>query len=122
MKAFVLFLLVLCLCSSISYADEKRCGWLKKPTPGNVFLADRDGDWILEAQGGYEIPEAQFPSWPDFTEKSWVAYGPTGYGYGCVCMNVETEASTMHVLKISHIKVLPLKTCRDDKYLKNKEP
>ena len=34
---------------------EMRCGWFSNPTPGNVWLYDRDGEWTIEVQGGYRV-------------------------------------------------------------------
>src|SRR5208283_1353890 len=31
---------------------EERCGWLENPTPGNWWLKDAHGLWIISAQGG----------------------------------------------------------------------
>ena len=31
---------------------EERCGWLENPTPGNWWLRDARGLWIISAQGG----------------------------------------------------------------------
>ena len=31
---------------------EERCGWLENPTPGNWWLKDARGLWIISAQGG----------------------------------------------------------------------
>jgi hypothetical protein len=35
-------------------AAERRCGWLENPTPANLWLLDREAEWLLSAQGGYE--------------------------------------------------------------------
>ncbi|MFN3498292.1 MAG: DUF4087 domain-containing protein, partial [Pannonibacter indicus] len=35
------------LAAPASAAPENRCGWIVNPTPGNWWLTDRDGDWIL---------------------------------------------------------------------------
>ena len=37
-------------------APERRCGWLQNPTPANYWLIDRDGEWTIGAQGGYQAP------------------------------------------------------------------
>ena len=41
---------------SAQRAPERRCGWLQNPTPANWWLVDRDGEWILGVQGGYQAP------------------------------------------------------------------
>ena len=33
---------------------ENRCGILTNPTPANWWLIDRDGEWTIGAQGGYQ--------------------------------------------------------------------
>jgi Protein of unknown function (DUF4087) len=33
---------------------ETRCGWLSNPTPANVWLYDRTGEWIIGLQGGHQ--------------------------------------------------------------------
>ena len=34
--------------------SETRCGWFSDPTPANASLYDRDGEWIIAVQGGYQ--------------------------------------------------------------------
>lgn len=52
------FLIVLAIISSISIfavpasGTETRCGWLYNRTPGNWYLIDKDGRWILSQLGG----------------------------------------------------------------------
>ncbi|HEY2847367.1 MAG TPA: DUF4087 domain-containing protein, partial [Pyrinomonadaceae bacterium] len=38
----------------VRIASETRCGWFSDPTPGNEWLNDRDGVWIIGVQGGYQ--------------------------------------------------------------------
>src|SRR5262245_20967552 len=33
---------------------ERRCGWVDNPTPSNWWLVDRDGEWEIGLQGGYQ--------------------------------------------------------------------
>ena len=35
---------------------ETRCGWLDNSTPANWLLTDRDGEWLIGSQGGYQAP------------------------------------------------------------------
>ena len=49
---------------------ERRCGWLANPTPGNYWLTDRQGDWTLSAQGGYQAPGMD--EMPDMSTRGWV--------------------------------------------------
>src|SRR5690349_18304425 len=32
----------------------RRCGWVDNPTPSNWWLVDRDGEWEIGLQGGYQ--------------------------------------------------------------------
>jgi hypothetical protein len=34
---------------------ETRCGWFSNPTPANIWLYDRDGDWTIGVQGGIKL-------------------------------------------------------------------
>lgn len=36
---------------------ETRCGWFHNPSPANITLYDRDGEWILGVQGGYQLKD-----------------------------------------------------------------
>jgi Protein of unknown function (DUF4087) len=46
---------------------ETRCGWFSNPTPANASLFDRDGEWIIGVQGGYQAEG----DWPDFEPGQW---------------------------------------------------
>ena len=69
-------------------ASERRCGWLHNPTPANWWLVDRDGEWLLGAQGGYQAPGMD--EMPDMTSAGWVETNGH-YGHGCACMDVTVE-------------------------------
>lgn len=92
-----------------------RCGWFENPTPGNAWLTDRDGQWIVAAQGG---PQAE-ADWPTFKSGQWVETN-IHYGYGCACMRVVTDASARpsQITKIFSASARPLATCRNDPTLK----
>ncbi len=94
---------------------ERRCGWFENPTPANAWLTDRDGQWIISTQG-VEGPEDS-GEWPSFADDRWVITNAGSYGYGCACMDVETDKTEHHVLKIKSATSLPLDTCRADKNL-----
>ena len=49
---------------------ETRCGWFQNPTPANIWLDDRDGEWIIGVQGGYQV-ESDW-DWPAFKKGQWV--------------------------------------------------
>ena len=56
---------------------ETRCGWFHNPTPGNAWLIDRDGEWIIGIQGDYQADG----DWPSFSKARWVRTN-VNYGYG----------------------------------------
>ena len=95
---------------------ETRCGWFDNPTPANVSLFDRDAEWIIGVQGGYQV-EGDWP-WPDFKPGQWVVTNATSYGYGCVCMRVRVNKETHKVLEIKSSSARPLSACRRDRSLK----
>ena len=93
---------------------EVRCGWVANPTPANWWLNDKDGEWTISVQGGYQAGGVDLP---DFGKK-WVVTNSGGHGYGCACMNVTTDKKEMRILKINSVTVRPLSACRKDKKLK----
>lgn len=95
-------------------ATERRCGWLHNPTPANYWLADRDGEWTIMSQGGF-----QAEGWEDMgnmSARGWVRTNGY-YGYGCACMTVETDRSTMRITRIHSAESRPLRPCRADRRL-----
>ncbi len=36
---------------------ETRCGWFDNPTPANYSLYDKDSEWIIGVQGGYQVDD-----------------------------------------------------------------
>ena len=92
---------------------EMRCGWFSNPTPANASLYDRDGEWIIGVQGGYQADG----DWPDFSGKQWIETN-VHYGYGCACMKVSVDRATEKVIKIESSKVRPLSACRRDRALR----
>src|SRR4030095_381063 len=68
---------------------ETRCGWFSNPTPANASLHDRDAEWIIGVQGGYQADG----DWPEFGSGQWVKTNGN-YGYGCACMRVQTNSKT----------------------------
>src|SRR6185369_14517873 len=93
--------------------SEMRCGWFSNPTPANASLYDRDGEWIIGVQGGYQAEG----DWPDFSAKQWIETN-VHYGYGCACLGVQIDRSTKRVIKIESSRPRPLSACRRDKALK----
>ena len=49
---------------------ETRCGWFSNPTPANIWLYDREGEWTIGVQGGYQVEKDW--DWPDFKRGQWV--------------------------------------------------
>lgn len=94
---------------------EKRCGWFSNPTPANVTLYDRDNEWTIGVQGGYQVSGDW--DWPVFKRSQWVRTN-RDYGYGCVCMDVRVNKQTQEVQEIKKTVVRPLATCRQDTSLK----
>jgi Protein of unknown function (DUF4087) len=94
---------------------ETRCGWFSNPTPANISLYDRYGEWIIGAQGGYQV-EGDW-DWPEFEDSQWVKTN-VNYGYGCVCMRLRVNRRTNEVLEIKSVRARPLAACRRDLSLK----
>jgi hypothetical protein len=95
---------------------ENRCGWVTNPTPANWSLIDKDGEWLIGAQGGYQAPgDENIPEFPDDTTYWKKNNGP--HGYGCGCLMVKVDKKEKRVLEIKSGKALPLAKCRADKTL-----
>jgi hypothetical protein len=95
---------------------ETRCGWLSNPTPANISLYDRDAEWTISVQGGYQV-EGDW-DWPDFKPGQWVVTNASSYGYGCACMQLRVNKETERVLEIKSSTARPLSACRRDSSLK----
>jgi hypothetical protein len=95
---------------------ETRCGWFSNPTPANVWLYDKDGDWTIGVQGGYQVEDDW--DWPKFKPRQWVHTNVADYGYGCACFQLQVNSKTREVVKIKSSRALPLATCRNDQGLK----
>ncbi len=93
---------------------ETRCGWFSNPTPGNAWLEDRHGEWIIGVQGGYQAEG----DWPVFKSRQWVNTNAASYGYGCACMQVRVDHESRRVLEIKSSQARPLSACRRDKKLR----
>ena len=90
---------------------ETRCGWFSNPTPANASLFDRDGEWIIGVQGGYQAEG----DWPE--TKEWVETN-VHYGYGCTCARVSVDRPSKRVIRIESSKGRPLSACRRDRALR----
>lgn len=96
---------------------ETRCGWFHNPTPGNAWLIDRDGEWIIGAQGGYQAEG----DWPNIPGNQWIKTN-VNYGYGCACIRGSVDRKSNRVLQINNSYARPLSACRKDRALRPKEP
>jgi len=96
---------------------ETRCGWLDNPTPANVWFTDRDGEWLIGVQGGYQA-EGEWP-WPKFKPRQWTKTN-NNYGYGCACLRVRVDRTTKRVIEIKSSRARPLSACNNDKFLEKR--
>jgi hypothetical protein len=92
-------------------AVETRCGWLLVPTPGNRYLIDKNGTWIIGAQGGYQAKGIE--NIPNSDGKEVVRTNGN-YGYNCACLNVAVNSNLRRIIGIQGGESLPLSTCRED--------
>ncbi|CAH0311464.1 DUF4087 domain-containing protein [Roseomonas sp. CECT 9278] len=99
--------------ASPAEASDRRCGWLHNPSPGNYWLTDRDGDWIMASQGAPQTPGMNRV--PDMTVRQWVRTNGY-YGYGCACVVMDADARRT-VRRIHAVEQLPLARCQNDRTL-----
>jgi hypothetical protein len=93
-----------------------RCGWFENPSPGNAWLTDVQGEWLIGAQGGHQAEG----DWPRFPPHRWVRR-QASYGHGCACLRVSSDADH-RVLKIHSAASRPLRVCRADQALSEPLP
>jgi hypothetical protein len=110
-RMLVPFFLLAALVASPANAAERRCGWVENPTPANWSLIDRDGEWIIGVQGGYQSPGMD--NMPDLSVRDWKSVNGS-HGYGCACMTITTDKPNGRVTSIASVKQLPLRQCRND--------
>jgi len=89
------------------------CGWWLNPTPQNVWLIDRSGEWTVSVQGGH----AASGTWPDFADRQWVVTSSGMHGYGCACLHAVVDVTSRNVEAIRLARVRPLRACRSDSQL-----
>ena len=94
---------------------ETRCGWFENPTPANIWFYDREGEWTIGVQGGYQLPK-HWP-WPAFKSGQWVRTNGE-HGYGGACFQMRVNKQTLDVLEIKTSRARPLTVCRRDPSLK----
>jgi hypothetical protein len=100
---------------SVEHRFETRCGWFVNPTPANIWLFDREGEWTIAVQGSYQL-ESEW-DWPEFKPGQWVQTNGN-YGYGCACMRMQVDKETHKVLAVKSSRARPLSACRRDRSLR----
>lgn len=98
---------------SAAAGPARRCGWLHNPTPGNWWLVDREGQWVLGTQGRESL--AGMDDMPDMSSAGWVETNGH-YGHGCACATITANAAG-DVTAVSDFKPKPIKACTSDKAL-----
>jgi Protein of unknown function (DUF4087) len=98
---------------ALSLPTVKRCGWFANPTPGNAWLSDKDDEWTIGAQGGFQAEG----NWPTFPKSMWVKTNGS-YGYGCACITGTFNGKSSQVVEIKRAVARPLSACKKDKALK----
>ncbi|PYB75333.1 DUF4087 domain-containing protein [Rhizobium wuzhouense] len=123
---FILSFALTIAATATVFAKENRCGWIQNPTPGNYWLDDGEGSWMLMAQGSEQEPLGM-ENMPDFTTGDFVQTNGY-YGYACGCIQAETERSADYgdsfvgrITAIYSVKQLPISQCRGDKALPKPE-
>lgn len=113
---FLSFTLILGATTAVS-AKENRCGWIQNPTPGNYWLDDGEGSWMMMAQGS-DMEPLGMENMPDFTTGDFVQTNGY-YGYACGCIQAETDRSSDfgdsflgHISAIYSVEQLPISRCR----------
>lgn len=92
---------------------ESRCGWIINMSPGNFSLRDKDAEWTLSEQGGYQAKGMD--KIPDLSGDQFVDLGP--HGYGCACIDGVMKAETHEVVGIKTFTQKKLKDCLADETL-----
>ena len=62
-------------------------------------------------QGGYQMEGDG--EWPTFSPGEWVRTN-SGYGYGCVCLDVRVDREEKRIVEIRKASPRPLDICRRD--------
>jgi hypothetical protein len=108
--------IVLVMISFTSVAEEIRCGWLDNPTPANVWLVDKEGQWVISTQGLENSLSDQSMDLVYQAFKNERQYVRTNgnHGFSCACLTLETDKSDHSVTHVSESKQLDLKRCLED--------
>jgi hypothetical protein len=99
------------LCPALA---EERCGWLQNPTPGNWWLKDSHGLWIISAQGGPYAEGIEKLAQP--APDRFVATNGQ-YGYWCACLSGSFDVHAQAVIRVDSARTSPLSVCRNDRAL-----
>lgn len=105
---------MLCL-TPISFAKKMRCGWLDNPTPSNLWLVDKDAEWVISKQGGYEA--LGIDKLKDFADDQYV-HTNGNYGHGCSCLVVDVDKIDKTIRKIYSAKNIEVARCQSDRKIK----
>ncbi|WP_111498485.1 DUF4087 domain-containing protein [Marinobacter bohaiensis] len=100
------------------FAQIKRCGWIDNPSPANLWLTDREGQWIVSEQGGRRAVGADFIMPSDRTE--FVSMN-NGYGYFCGCLSVDARSNESVIATVLSFTQLSLKRCNTDPSLEKRD-
>lgn len=99
---------------AVTAVTARRCGWLHNPTPGNWWLEDRAGEWVLATQGGRQA--GGMDEMPDMSALDWQEVNGN-YGYGCACLTLTADPETREVAAVARPEPKPLAQCRADRTL-----
>jgi len=67
---------------------HNRCGRVSNPEPGNVWLRDRRGEWLLSSRGGYHARGIE--NLPDLTARGQ-GNANGSYDYACICITATVD-------------------------------
>lgn len=112
------------LATAPGLAAETRCGWYWNPSPGNLWLLDKDATWTIASQGDADGESAEgIDNAPQFDPSQFVETNNpgSGYGYGCACMSVTTDKANERITEIFSGTTRPLAACEKDKSLPKPE-
>ena len=120
MHRLAIIVAVFLIAASPALAAETRCGWYMNPTPGNLWLMDKDATWTITSQAEATGPDAEgVENTPDFDDKQFVETNNpgSGYGYGCACMSVTVDKAEERITRVFSGEIKPLSVCKADKSL-----
>jgi Protein of unknown function (DUF4087) len=99
---------------------ERRCGWYRNPTPGNVILEDADGQWWISRQGSAPAPgfdEAYTAAFDNRVRVDHAGNITDRYGSSCACAQGAFDAAAPvyeNVRSIARLTEIPLSRCLED--------